>query len=126
MEKVLPAIEVTARFPQSEISRIVLQCVDPSNNHKKYYVMTNLEDTKKFDFKYKEKDVNRYEWVAQWGRIGSKPQQKRYSYDDKFEDTIMKKRAKGYVPVFVEFWGEHLSEIEEYFRSLGDDAWELE
>jgi predicted DNA-binding WGR domain protein len=124
MRRELPEIKLDALRPERDYSRVVLQMVDPRENHYKYYVMKQHEDKKTED----RFGNTRYAWTAIYGRIGKKPQ--RHDYDGMmgsyFEETLKAKIKKGYVPVFAEKWGNYQSELDRFFSEMGDDAWELE
>jgi len=95
-----------------EIKKIYLE--NKEENHYKFYIISRKKDKEN-------------EWLAQWGRIGARPQQKVYSYSKITPyDQFMSKLKKGYQIINSDTFKESLeqttNESLEYLRSIGIDV----
>jgi predicted DNA-binding WGR domain protein len=94
------------------IKKIYLECKE--DNHYKFYILS------------KEKD-NKEKWLAQWGRIGNRPQSKWYeSSKISMYDQYQAKIKKGYQLInsdsFEQAVNQTVNETLEYLRSIGIDV----
>jgi predicted DNA-binding WGR domain protein len=94
-----------------DIKKIYLE--NKEDNHFKFYIISRK----------KEKPT---EWLAQWGRIGARPQQKVYSYSKITPyDQLEAKLKKGYTLInsdtFKEALSQTVNESLEYLKSIGID-----
>jgi predicted DNA-binding WGR domain protein len=124
----MPDIVKDVNFFVDNVEKVVLECVDPDNNHNKYYHLSRSK-------------TDKGKVLAQWGRIGSKHQSKMY---DVYELTNMtayqnaerldgyamhiqmkKKIAKGYELKTYKCFGDASSAYLEFMNYLGDEGVEL-
>jgi predicted DNA-binding WGR domain protein len=94
-----------------DIKKIYLE--NKEDNHFKFYIIS------------KEKDKR--EWLAQWGRIGARPQSKKYQYSQTTPwDQYQAKLKKGYTLInsdtFMDEIDRTKNETLEYLRSVGIDV----
>jgi predicted DNA-binding WGR domain protein len=84
-----------------ECKKIVLECVDPINNHNKYYIINQ-----------KEPHAGKKQFEAAWGRIGSNPQKK--VLNKNMITVIDEKISKGYVYKTLQTFEEAPSAYKEF------------
>jgi predicted DNA-binding WGR domain protein len=94
------------------IKKIYLE--NKQDNHFKFYILSKTKESK---------DT----WLAQWGRIGAKPQSKIYSFDKlTMYDQYIAKLAKGYELInsdtFEQSIDQKVNETMEYLKSIGIDV----
>lgn len=104
-------------------NKITKQNVNHGNIQKIY--LENKEDNHyKFYIILRSKDKDN-EWVAQWGRIGNKPQQKLYEYFKVTPfDQLQAKLKKNYKISQINVFDEPKSSTDEaleYLKSIGID-----
>jgi predicted DNA-binding WGR domain protein len=104
-----------------DIRKIWLECKDPSRNTFKYYILTRNKDKPN-------------QFLAEWGRIGSKPQSMEYHYSKKtMWEQYQAKINKGYSLITSQTFDQageaDANEPFEYLKSIGidvdslDDLW---
>jgi len=106
-------------FVHEKVEKVVLECVDKAKNHNKFYILSQTEaDTIR----------NGKTFTAQWGRIGAKPQSKKYDIaryaEGNFFEQMLSKLEKGYSIKSFKRFGDTTEFFQRLMDELGDD-WEL-
>lgn len=99
-----------------DIKKIYLE--NKEDNHYKFYIISKSKDRPT-------------EFLAQWGRIGTKPQSKIYPYSKKLPwDQLQEKLRKGYTVISSDLFSNIVEKSEnealEYLKSLGIDIDDLD
>jgi predicted DNA-binding WGR domain protein len=110
-------------FCVNKVEKVILELIDPDNNHNKYYILSRSTE-------------NPGHVLAQWGRIGSKHQSKLYRAEELTEGKILKsskdgealwmqmvkKIKKGYQIKTYKCFGEHSDAYLEFMNLLEEDG----
>jgi predicted DNA-binding WGR domain protein len=116
------------KFFIDNVEKVVLENIDSKNNHYKFYHLSI--------------DINKNSGkiLAQWGRIGSRPQSKLYDYSEILNNSqspvvsktglamweqMHKKLKKGYKLKTYKLFHEHSIEYAQFMDWLGDEGVEL-